>query len=280
MEKELTKIITNEEGKKIPVIDSREVAEMIGKTHAELLKEIEGRKDSKNVGIIPTLEKGKFHVSEYFIENSYKVDGNNKSYKCYLVTKMGCELIGNKQQGEKGILFTAKYVEKFNEMERKLKEISKPDSYMIEDPIERAKKWIEEREQYNKVVKELEDKNSFISKISASENSLLVREVAKLASKGNITIGEKALWNKLREWGYISQKSTEPMQSAINAGWFEVIERVVECSGKTLISKTTKVTGKGQVHIIKKLSKEYENNQPSGNSPSLKSRNKLKKIQQ
>ena len=30
-------------------------------------------------------------------------------YKCYLVTKMGCELLGNKQQGEKGILFSAKY---------------------------------------------------------------------------------------------------------------------------------------------------------------------------
>ena len=94
---------------------------------------------------------------------------------------------------------------------------------------------------------------------------MLVREVAKLASKGNITIGEKALWNKLREWGYISKKSTEPMQSAINAGWFEVIEKVVERSGKSLIYKTTRVTSKGQVHIIKKLSKESEN--------------KLKKIQ-
>lgn len=263
MEKELIKMVTNEEGKNIPVLDSREVAEMLGKEHEYVLEMIQGRKGK--LGIIPVLENANLAVSEFFIESSYKVDGNNKNYKCYLVTKMGCETLGNKQQGEKGILFTAKYVERFNEMERKLKEISKPDSYMIDDPIERAKRWIEERKQYNKVVAELEDKNSFIGKISASENSLLVREVAKLASKGNITIGEKALWNKLREWGYISKKSTEPMQSAINAGWFEVIERVVDHSGKSLIYKTTKVTGRGQVHIIKKLSKEFEN--------------KLKKIQ-
>ena len=46
----------------------------------------------------------------------------------------------------------------------KLKEISKPDSYMIDDPIERAKRWIEEREQYNKVVTELEEQNSFVNK--------------------------------------------------------------------------------------------------------------------
>ena len=136
---------------------------------------------------------------------------------------------------------------------------------MIDDPIERAKRWIEEREQYNKVVSELEEQNSFVNKISESNGSMLVREVAKLASKGNITIGEKALWNKLREWGYISKHSTEPMQSAINAGWFEVIERVVERDGKSFVYKTTKVTNKGQIHIIKKLSKEYEN--------------KLKKIQ-
>lgn len=264
MEKELTKVITNEEGKNIPVIDSREVAEMLGKSHSAVLKDIQGSNDGKTVGIIPTLLKSNFDLSKYFIENSYK-DQSGKSNKCYLCTKMGCELLGNKQQGEKGILFTAKYVERFNEMERKLKEISKPDSYMIDDPIERAKRWIEEREQYNKVAAELEEQNSFVNKISESNGSMLVREVAKLASKGNITIGEKALWNKLREWGYISQKSTEAMQSAINAGWFEVIERVIERSGKSLIYKTTKVTAKGQVHIIKKLSKESEN--------------KLKKIQ-
>ena len=256
-------MITNEEGKNIPVIDSREVAEMLGKTPAELLKEIEGRKDSKNVGIIPTLEKGKFHVSEYFIENSYKVDGNNKSYKCYLITKMGCELIGNKQQGEKGILFTAKYVEKFNKMEKQLKELQAPK--LPQTYLEALKALVRSEEEKEKVKKELEERNSFVNKISESENSMLVREVAKLASKGNITIGEKALWNKLREWGYISKKSTEPLQSAINSGWFEVVERVVERSGKTLVYKTTKVTGKGQVHIIKKLSKEHEN--------------KLKKIQ-
>lgn len=262
MEKGITKMITNEECKNVPVIDSREVAEMLGKEHKYVLRDIEGTENV--VGIIPTLESANLHYQNYFIPSTYKA--GTREYKCYLVTKMGCEMLGNKQQGEKGILFTAKYVERFNEMERKLKEISKPDSYMIDDPIERAKKWIEEREQYNKVVKELEDKNSFIGKISASENSLLVREVAKLASKGNVVIGEKALWNKLREWGYISQKSTEPMQSAINAGWFEVVEKVVERSGKTLVYKTTKVTGRGQVHIIKKLSKESEN--------------KLKKIQQ
>lgn len=56
-------------------------------------------------------------MSEYFIKISYKTEGNNKTYKSYLFTKKGCEFIANKFTGEKGILFTAKYVEKFNKME-------------------------------------------------------------------------------------------------------------------------------------------------------------------
>ena len=48
-------------------IDSREVAEMMGKTHGDILKMIQG--SGKNLGIIPVLTKGNFHVVDYFIED-------------------------------------------------------------------------------------------------------------------------------------------------------------------------------------------------------------------
>ena len=104
----------------LATIDSREVAEMLGKGHAELLRDIDGR--DNYVGIIPTLEKANLALSNYFIPSTYRA--GTREYKCYLVTKMGCELLGNKQQGEKGILFTAKYVERFNKMEQAIKERS------------------------------------------------------------------------------------------------------------------------------------------------------------
>ena len=93
--KDLIKTI-NTKGETIYTIDSREVAEMMGKRHSEILEYINGSK--KIVGIISTLENGGIRSQDYFIESSYKVNGNNKSYQCYLVTKMGCELLGNKQQ--------------------------------------------------------------------------------------------------------------------------------------------------------------------------------------
>ena len=129
--------ITTNEGKEIFIIDSREVAEMLGKTHNTLLREI--------IGIIQTLEQvGSIQVTNYFIESSYK-DVKGEERKCYLVTEMGCILLGNKQQGEKGILFTAKYVEKFNEYEKKLKDLS------TEDPIKRAERWIQEQKEQLKL---------------------------------------------------------------------------------------------------------------------------------
>src|SRR5699024_12364961 len=54
---------------------------------------------------------------------SSDLNKNNQTYPCYLLTKQGCEMVANKLTGEKGVLFTAAYVTKFNQME---KELSQP----------------------------------------------------------------------------------------------------------------------------------------------------------
>ncbi|HII4440498.1 TPA: phage antirepressor [Clostridium perfringens] len=104
--------------------------------------------------------------------------------------------------------------------------------------------------------KELEEKNRFLNQISASSNSILVRDVAHLATKKNIKIGEKRLWNKLREWGLIQKGSTKPMQRALEQGLFEKSEFVIQRSHGVETKFTTRVTGKGQVYIIERLLKE------------------------
>lgn len=94
-------------------ISSREVADMMEYSrHGDLIEKIEN--------INKVFENGKVRYQEYWIESSYKVEGNNKSYKEYLITKRGCEFIANKSTGEKGVIFTHKYMEKFEEMERHL----------------------------------------------------------------------------------------------------------------------------------------------------------------
>ena len=186
--------ITTNEGKEIYVIDSREVAEMMGRTHSDIMKMIQG--SGKNLGIIPVLLKGNFHVSEYFIESSFK-DASGKSNKCYLVTKLGCEMLGNKQQGEKGILFTAKYVERFNEYEKRLQELSRP-SYEIEDPIKRAERWIQEEKERIRLEHTIKEITTHALTIEDSKAVInrLVRKVATEIYHGKFQNCWDALYNK------------------------------------------------------------------------------------
>lgn len=155
-------MLTNQN--EVSTIDSREVAEMMGKKHGEVLQYLEGLKDKngkdKVVGIIPTLTDGGLQPLKYFIESQY-IDAKGESRKCYLVSKMGCELLANKMTGTKGILFSAKYVERFNEMEKQLK--SNLYSYMIDDPVERALKWAKEMKQTQLIIAE---KNEIIEELS------------------------------------------------------------------------------------------------------------------
>lgn len=118
-----------------------------------------------------------------------------------------------------------------------------------------------QEKQINMLEQDLSDKNKFIKQLSASENSLLVREVAKVASKANVVIGERKLWAKLREWKMIFPNSTEPYQQGIDKGYFEVSEGTRECNGRVFTYRTTRVTGKGQAYIIKRLINEKENEQ-------------------
>lgn len=60
--------------------------------------------------------------ANFFIDSNYKSE-NKQSYACYLLTKKGCDMVANKMTGEKGILFTATYVTKFEEMEQGLKSV-------------------------------------------------------------------------------------------------------------------------------------------------------------
>ena len=114
------------------------------------------------------------------------------------------------------------------------------------------------RNQMKKYKAELEEKTKIIKQIEISENSMLVRDVAKIASKNGIKIGEKKLYNILREWGLIFKNDTTPKQMYIDRGYFEVTEGTKEIKNKTFLYKTTKVTGKGQLYIIKRLLKEFK----------------------
>ncbi len=96
------------------VIDSREVAEMIGKQHKHLLADIRGYIEIMDNSIEP-----KIRPNEFFIPSEYK-DSIGRTLPCFLLTKKGCDMVANKLTGEKGVLFTAAYVTAFEIMHQEI----------------------------------------------------------------------------------------------------------------------------------------------------------------
>lgn len=92
--------------------DSREVAEMVEKRHDHLLRDINGYVDVLSKSTAP-----RFGVSSFFIQSTYE-DNTGRTLPCYLITRKGCDMVANKMTGQKGVLFTAAYVTKFEEMEK------------------------------------------------------------------------------------------------------------------------------------------------------------------
>lgn len=89
-------------------LDSREVAEMIEKDHAMLLRDL--RRYEKQ------FTECNIAVSDFFEESTYK-DSTGRTLTCYNITKKGCEFRAHKLTGTKGTAFTARYINRFHEME-------------------------------------------------------------------------------------------------------------------------------------------------------------------
>ena len=77
----------------VDVVDSREVAEVIGKQHAHLMRDIKNYCD-----ILEKTNESKIGLVDFFIPSTY-TDGKGESRPCYLLTKKGCDMVANKMTG-------------------------------------------------------------------------------------------------------------------------------------------------------------------------------------
>ncbi len=106
--------------------------------------------------------------------------------------------------------------------------------------------------------KRMKPKEIFADAVSASHTSILVGDMAKLLKQNGVDIGQKRLFEWLRESGYlIKRKGSDwnmPTQKSMEMGLFDIKESTVNNpDGSVRINRTTKVTGKGQQYFINKF---------------------------
>lgn len=233
------------------VTTSIKVAKYFGKKHFNVVRDIE-----------EIIKKGVIKIEDtpMFAKSSYVNEQNHQSYPIYYMNKDGFTLLAMGFTGKKAMQFKMEYIQAFNQMEKVIQD-NNLDSYMIADPVKRAEKWIKEQEQTKLLAQqneEMKPKALFADAVSSSKETILVGDLAKLAKQNGIQIGALRLFTWLRDHGYlIRRKGSDynmPTQHSMEMGLFDIKETAITHSdGRTTLSKTPKVTGKGQKYFILKL---------------------------
>ena len=118
-----------------------------------------------------------------------------------------------------------------------------------------AQKTIEEQ---NRTIERMRPKEIFADAVSASKTSILIGDLAKLIKQNGVDIGEKRLFQWMRENGYLIRKDgasyNMPTQKSMDLGVMEIKESTItQPNGNVRISRTPKVTGKGQRYFVNKI---------------------------
>lgn len=160
--------------------DSRDVAAKTGKEHKHLIRDIENY--TRVILQSPNLD-----LANYFIESSY-IGLNNRPNKHFLLTRIGCDMVANKMTGDKGILFTAMYVDQFEKMkthiESQQRKIPTNDFEALEMMFRIQKENREEVKQIKKDVHNIREIVSLETKDWRNDTNKVLNRIAQTLGGG------------------------------------------------------------------------------------------------
>lgn len=216
------------------VVSSRVVAEELGKEHGKVLRDIKDKMGISNFG-----------DTHWFIENEYIHPQNKQKYNEYLMTKDGFTLLVMSYQGYDE--FKIAYINKFNEMEKALRETNRVPGSFREALLLAAEQQAVIEQQGQKIL-EMKPKEEFYDELIESKDTIDIGTVAKVINKG---IGRNTLFKILRD-KKVLQNNNQPYQEYIDRGYFRCVEtKFTKPNGTTNINIKTVVFQKGVDYISK-----------------------------
>ena len=196
-------------------LSSMEVAEMVDKDHAHLMRDIRN--------YIDLLNQSNFGSVDFFREDTYK-DAKGETRNCYMISKKGCEFIAHKMTGQKGAIFTAKYIERFHEMQDALQPKSQLEILQIS-----VNQLVEQEKRLNSVESRLD---LIEAKTTTSPNEYFTVAGFATIRKQKIDVvtanmlGRKAA--KLsREYGYDIGKVSDPRFGTVNTYHVDILNKIM-----------------------------------------------------
>jgi Rha family phage regulatory protein len=221
------------------VTDSITVAEAFGKRHSDVLRDV------RNLEVSFEFAERNFALSDY-------EDRTGRKLPKYFITQDGFTFLAMGYTGKAAMKFKEKYIHEFNRMKRELQSIYSP-SYMIDDPVKRAEKWIEEQKQLKALttdnmvltqqVHELKPKASYYDLVLQNKSLLTVSKIAK-----DYGMSAKSLNKKLHDLGVqFKQGDIWLLYSKYqDKGYTQTTTHVIDADKSTI---NTKWTQKGRLFL-------------------------------
>ena len=249
-----------------PVTDSLTVAREFRKSHDHVIRDIRQQLVKLN-----DAEESEWGVTN-FGETQYQNQQNGQWYTKFDLTEEAFAIIAMSYTTPEAMKMKVKFIEEFKRMRL---ELTKPRMLTRLELIEMARESELARIEAEAKLLESERKNAeyqmtiqeqapmvlFAEAVTTSHDSVLVRELAVILKQNNIDIGEKRLFSELRERGFlIKRKGSDwnmPTQKSMELKLFQVKETpILHSSGDITVSKTPKVTGKGQQYFVNLFRRE------------------------
>lgn len=231
-------------------MSSREIAELTDKRHDHVLRDCSNLNDNYFKLGFPKIGEGYY---------THPNTGNQK-HREYLLTRM-----------QTLDLMTGYNLELRIKVNRRWEELEKKQQNAIDfnDPatvLMLAQNWKEEQDKRllaEATIKQQAPKVLFADAVATSNKSCLVGELAKILRQNGVNMGQNRLFEWLRSNGYLmrgkGERYNQPTQRAIEQGLFEIKKTTInKPDGSILVSTTTKVTGKGQIHFVEQFLKQRE----------------------
>lgn len=239
------------------ITTSLKVAEKFGKDHDKVCRDIESLSCS-----------AEFNTANFGV--IYYRDSMNRERKAYEMTKDGFSFLVMGYTGREAGKFKEDFIRAFNQRDALLKN----DDFIISRAMgllqnrvnvltEKAKELERSNQAKEQIITDQAPKVLFADTVTASSNSILIGELAKLICQRGVEIGQNRLFAWLRKYGYLLSRPGEfynkPAQRYIEQGMFELKKSSITMGdGTVLVTTTPKVTGKGQVYFVNKFLRAHE----------------------
>ncbi|MCV3327629.1 phage antirepressor KilAC domain-containing protein [Pediococcus ethanolidurans] len=220
------------------VTSSLQVAEVFKKEHKNILRDINN------------LEIDRLNFEHMFMTGN-EPDSYGRDRKVIYMNRDGFTLLAMGFTGKKAMGFKLQYIEAFNKMEHQIQTGGFQIPHTMADALRLAADQAEK-------IELMKPKVLFADSVATSKTTILIGELAKVLRGNGVDIGANRLFEWMRTNGYlISRKGTDwnmPTQKSMDLALFKIKETSISHSdGSVTVSKTTKVTGKGQQYFINKF---------------------------